>query len=36
MEGQAIATDPTDPRGMWGIVRRTGEVVAARLPPVTR
>ena len=36
MEGQAIATDPADPRVIWGIIRRTGEVVAARLPPVTR
>lgn len=36
MEGQAIATDPANPRVLWGIVRRTGEVVVARLPPVAR
>jgi hypothetical protein len=31
-QGQAIARDPKDANVLWGIVRKTGEVVAARLP----
>ena len=33
-EGQSWAWDRTDQRVIYGIIRRTGEVVAARIPPL--
>ncbi len=33
-EGQAIAWDPIEPRTLWSIARKPGEMVATRIPPV--
>lgn len=33
-EGQAIAADPTDARGLWGIDREARQVIEMRLPPL--